>query len=110
VRRRLGAERLCLCPTLATPKQFVADLPEQVHQTIGLTVPERLIPPRFRAEAERTGRISWKHIQRTITRQPAQEVIALVLASLAGRDDVVLFVEGLAACRTFPVSGGGAAL
>jgi hypothetical protein len=43
----------------------------------------------------RTGRISWKHIQRVVTRQPAQEIIPLVLASLEGRDDVVLFVESL---------------
>jgi hypothetical protein len=95
VRRQLSADRVTLWPTLTTPKQFVAELAEQVHQAVGLTVPERLIPPRFRAEAERTGRIAWKHIHRTIIRQPAQEVIHLVMGSLEGRSDVVLFVESL---------------
>jgi hypothetical protein len=95
VRIRLAEERICLWPTLATPKAFVSELAEQVHHAVGLTVPERLIPPRFRAEAERTGRIAWKHIQRTIVRLPAQEVILLVLGSLEGREDVVLFVESL---------------
>ncbi len=95
VRRQLTSERICLWPTLATPKQFVAELAEQVHQALGLTVPERLIPPRFRAEANRTGTIAWRHIQRTLLRQPAQEVILLVLSSLEGRNDVVLFVESL---------------
>lgn len=95
VHRLLSQERVCLWPTLATPKQFVAELAEQVHHTIGLSIPERLVPPRFRAEAERTGRIQWKHIHRTLVRQPAQEIIHLVMNSLEGRNDVVLFVESL---------------
>jgi hypothetical protein len=95
VRRQLSAERICLWPTLSTPKAFVADLAEQVHQAVGLAIPERLVPPRFRAEANRTGRVEWRHIQRTLTRQPAQDVILLVLNSLEGRSDVVLFVESL---------------
>ena len=95
VRRQLGAERVCICPTMTTAKQFVADLAEQVHRELGLAVPERLIPPRFRAQAERTGRISWHHIQRTVVRLPAQEVIQLVLSSLEGTAHVVLFVESL---------------
>lgn len=68
VRRRLSGERVCLWPTLSTPKTFVADLAEQVHQAVGLAIPERLVPPRFRAEANRTGRVEWRHIQRTLTR------------------------------------------
>lgn len=95
IRGQLSKERICLWPTLATPKQFAADLAEQVHHAIGLSIPERLIPPRFRAEAERTGHIRWKHIHRTVSRQPAQEVLHLVMNSLEGRSDVVLFVESL---------------
>jgi hypothetical protein len=95
VRRQLAGERICLWPTLTTPKIFVAELAEQVHQAVGLAIPERLIPPRFRSLANRTGTIAWRHIQRTVVRQPAQEVILLVLGSLAGRADVVLFVESL---------------
>lgn len=94
-RRRMVSERICLAPILTTPKQFVADLAEQVHYALGLSIPERLIPQRFRIEAERTGRIQWKNIKRTITRQPVQEVVNLITASLKGRDDVVLFVESL---------------
>ena len=95
IRRQLAGERICLWPTLATPKAFVAELAEQVHRAVGLAIPERLIPPRFRAQANRTGTIAWRHIQRTVIRQPAQEVILLVLGSLDGRADVVLFVESL---------------
>lgn len=95
VRRELAGERVCLWPTLATPKAFVADLAEQVHRAVGLAVPERLVPPRFRAEAKRTGRVEWGHIQRTLLRQPAQEIVLMVLHSLEGRTDVVLFVESL---------------
>lgn len=95
IRQQIAGERICLRPTLSTPKQFVFELAEQVHQGIGLTVPESLIPPRFRAEAKRTGRINWQHIQRTIQRLPAQDVILLVIGSIEGRKDLVLVVESL---------------
>lgn len=95
IHRQLSDERICLWPTLSTPKQFVGELAEQVHQCIGLAVPESLIPPRFRAEAKRTGRISWERIQRTILRLPVQDVIHLVIGSIEGRKDLVLFAESL---------------
>jgi hypothetical protein len=58
-------------------------------------VPERLIPPRFRAETKRTGRVPWRRIKRSLLREPAREVLALVLESVQGRGDVLLFVESL---------------
>lgn len=97
VRRRIIAAgtHVCLWPTVATAKQMVADLAEQVHAAIGLEVPERLIPPRFRAAARRSGVIEFRHIKRTLSREPAAEQLNLVIAALAGRDDVILFVESL---------------
>ena len=97
VRRRIAVTgtHVCLWPSIATTKQMVADLAEQVHAVIGLEVPERLIPPRFRAAARRSGVIAFRHIKRTLTREPAAEQLHLVLAALAGRDDVILFVESL---------------
>jgi hypothetical protein len=97
VRRRIAAtgSHVCLWPTVATAKQMVADLAEQVHAAIGLEVPERFIPPRFRAASRRSGMIEFRHIKRTLSREPAAEQLNLVLAALAGRDDVILFVESL---------------
>ena len=97
VRKRLAAsgERLCLWPSITTPKAMAADLAEQVHNAVGLQVPERLVPPRFRAAAARTGVIEFRHIKRTLTREPVAEQLQLVMAALAGRSDVILFVESL---------------
>lgn len=95
VRERLAGERVCLWPSVTTPKAMVEQLAEQVHEAVGLLVPERLIPPRFRAEVERTGRVPWARIKRSLLREPAREVLALVQASLRERSDVILFVESL---------------
>jgi len=75
VRRRIAAAgtHVSLWPSIATAKQMVADLAEQVHAAIGLEVPERLIPPRFRAAARRSGVIEFRHIKRTLSREPAAE-------------------------------------
>jgi hypothetical protein len=95
----LEAERPCLWPAMATPKVLVDDLAEQVHQQLGLVVPEHLVPPRFRAEAHRVGRVPWRHIRRAVQRQPVREVLALVLESLRGRD-AILFAESLEVAPT----------
>jgi hypothetical protein len=99
VRAALQGERPCLWPSMATPKALVDDLAEQVHQQLGLVVPERLIPPRFRAAAHRLGRVPWRHIRRAVQREPVREVLALVLESLRGRD-AVLFAESLEVAPT----------
>ncbi len=94
VRQRLEGERPCLWPSMTTPKSMVEDLAEQVHEQLGLVVPERYIPPRFRAEAHRTGRVPWQRIGRSLRREPAREVLALILASVRDRQ-VILFTETL---------------
>jgi len=94
VRAQLEGERVCLWPEMATASAMVQSLAQQVHEQLGLVVPERLIPPRFRAQAHREGRIAWKRIQRSILREPVREVLALVLESI--RDsEVILFAEVL---------------
>ncbi|EXJ13570.1 P-loop NTPase family protein [Imhoffiella purpurea] len=95
VREELAGQRICLAPSVATPKQLAADLAEQIHEAIGLEVPERLIPPRFRAVAERTGNVEFRHIRRTLSREPVADQMALLLRALDHRDDVILFVESL---------------
>ncbi|EXJ16925.1 hypothetical protein D779_1748 [Imhoffiella purpurea] len=95
VREELATQRVCLAPSMSTVKQMAADLAEQVHEAIGLQVPERLIPPRFRAMAERTGAVPFRHIKRNLSREPVADQLALVMQSLKKRDDVILFVEAL---------------
>jgi CheY-like chemotaxis protein len=80
---------------IRTSKQMTADLAEQIHETIGLQVPERLIPPRFRAAAAVTGTIAFRHIRRTLAREPVADQVALILKSLERRTDVVLFIDAL---------------
>jgi len=92
VKNRLDTERPCLWPTMTTPKSMVEDLAQQVHERLGLMVPERFIPPRFRAEAHRTGRVPWRHIHRSLLREPGREVLALILESVRGKS-VILFTE-----------------
>ena len=79
---------------MTTPKSMMEDLAEQVHERLGLVVPERYIPPRFRAEAHRTGRVPWRHIHRSLLREPAREVLALIIESVRGKGGV-LFTETL---------------
>ncbi|MBK1723842.1 hypothetical protein [Thiocystis violacea] len=95
VRAGLAGQRICLAPSVSTPKQLTADLAEQIHEAIGLEVPERLIPPRYRVIAERTGRVEFKHIRRSLSREPVADQMALLLRSLERRDDVILFVSSL---------------
>ncbi|MBK1732766.1 hypothetical protein [Thiococcus pfennigii] len=95
VRAGLAGQRVCLAPSIATPKQLTADLAEQIHEAIGLAVPEELIPPRFRAAAQRTGQIEFRHIRRSLSREPVADQMALLLRSLEGRDDVILFISSL---------------
>ena len=75
IKNRLDGERPCLWPSMTTPKTMVEDLAEQVHERLGLVVPERFIPPRFRAEAYRTGRVPWRHIHRSLLRAPARKEV-----------------------------------
>ncbi|MCF7992158.1 MAG: hypothetical protein K9M02_17095 [Thiohalocapsa sp.] len=87
--------RITLWPSVATAKQFGFELCEQVHGAIGLQVPESMIPVRFRAAAYRTGTVPFRHIKRALARMTAADQLQLALGSLAGRSDVVLFVESL---------------
>lgn len=54
-----------------------------------------MIPPRIRAAARRSGAIELRHIERSLSREPAAGQLNLVRAALAGRDDVIQFVKSL---------------
>ncbi|MBK1632647.1 hypothetical protein CKO31_18245 [Thiohalocapsa halophila] len=99
VRGRLADQggKVCLWPNVSTAKTMGFDLCEQVHEAIGLQVPESLIPPRFRASARRTGTVPFRHIRRAVNRMTAADQLNLALATLANveRKRVVLFVESL---------------
>ena len=95
VRKTVSAQRVCLHPGPGTPKQFAADLAEQIDATLGLAVPERLIPPRFRSAAARTGTVPFRHIKRTLGRETVVEQLGVILASLQDKPGVVLFVDSL---------------
>ena len=100
VRARLTGERICLSPSVSTPKQMAADLAEQIHEAIGLEIPERLIPPRWRAVAERTGRVDFKHIKRSLSREPVADQMALLIRALSRHEGAILFVESLEVAPT----------
>ncbi len=95
VRAGMPDDRVCLHPSVSTPKQMCADLAEQIHLAFGLKIPERLIPPRFRSKAEKTGYVDYRHIKRSLGRLPVADQRALILASLKSRNDVILFVDSL---------------
>ena len=65
VRASIADQRVCLYASTGTAKQFAAELAEQVHDAVGLSVPERLIPTRFRAAAASTGTVPFRHIKRS---------------------------------------------
>ena len=95
VREAIAEQRVCLHPSTGTAKQFLADLAAQIHDAYGLAVPERLIPPRFRAAATRTGSVPYRHIKRSLGREPVADQLEVILASVRARSDVVLFIGSL---------------
>ena len=95
--------RVCLWPEMSTMSAMVQSLAHQVHERLGLEIPERLIPPRWRAQAHREGRVPWKRIQRSVLREPAREVLALVVDSIRGRG-AILFTESLEVPPTLAVA------
>ena len=95
VRETIADQRVCLHPSTATAKQFLADLAEQIHAAYGLAVPERMIPPRFRAAAARTGSVPYRHIKRSLGREPVADQLSVIRQSLQGRSGVILFIDSL---------------
>ena len=95
VRASIADQRTCLYAGTGTPKQFAADLAAQIDATVGLAVPERLVPPRFRAAAASSGTVPFRHVQRTLSRQPIADQLGVLVASLAHKQDVILFLDSL---------------
>jgi hypothetical protein len=62
---------------------------------VGLAVPERLIPPRFRAAAARTGSVPYRHIKRSLGREPVADQLGIILQSMQGRAGLLLFIDSL---------------
>ncbi len=91
---RLNAQRVCLWIGHGNSKGATYDLARQVYERIGLTIPEELIPERYRLRMRRAGHVEWEWINRTLTRLPVRESMALVANSLAGKNALV-FIESL---------------
>ncbi len=91
---RLAAERVCLWARDTNTKAMVFELAEQAQRTVGLRVPERLVPQRHRACAHRAGALRWEWVRRAVSRAPSLDVLGLVVDSIRGREAIV-FVESL---------------
>lgn len=91
---RLARVRVCLWLPEGNVKAVTNDLARQVHELVGLSVPEELVPQRYRMKLRRAGRVEWEWINRAVTRLPARESMELVARSLKDRDALV-FIESL---------------
>jgi hypothetical protein len=96
---RLSTGRVCLWVPEGNVKAIAYELARQVHERVGLTVPESLVPMRHRMRARRTGQVRWEWIGRTLGRLPVRESIELVARSLAGKG-VLIFIESLEVAPT----------
>jgi hypothetical protein len=96
---RLAASRVCLWVPEGNVKAVTCDLARQVHERLGLNVPESLVPMRHRMRVRRTGHVRWEWIGRTLGRLPVRESIELVARSLAGKNALV-FIESLEVAPT----------
>jgi hypothetical protein len=92
-RARAGG-RPCVWVPEGNTRSSVIDLARQVHETVGLRVPEEVIPTRWRAQARRTGRVEWARIERTVARRPSRDNMAMIAGSLKGHRALV-FIESL---------------
>ena len=92
--RARAAGRACVWVPDGNTKTAVIDLARQVHETVGLRVPEDLIPARWRVQARRTGRVDWTRIERSVSRRPSRDNMAMIAASLRGHKALV-FIESL---------------
>ena len=91
---RRARARVCLWLPEGNVKAVTNDLARQVHTLVGLSVPEDLVPQRYRMKLRRAGRVDWEWINRAVTRLPARESMELVARSLKDRDALV-FIESL---------------
>lgn len=100
-----GLTRRCDCvlwPSCQSPKALITETARQIHDAIGLQVPLRLIAPRERARAQRTGRVEYRHIHRQFTRETIQSQLDIITATLrdhfachGSRAKVILFLDHL---------------
>ncbi len=96
---RIGVGRVCLWVPEGNVKAIAYDLARQVHERLGLTIPESLVPQRHRMRARRAGQVRWEWIGRTLGRLPVRESIELVARSLQGKNALV-FIESLEVAPT----------
>lgn len=93
----LRAEKTCLWLPQAPAKDQAYKLAVQIHEQLGLLVPENLIPKRYQNQARKHG-VRWQWIERSVRRMPAKECLAMVVASLeaqAERITALAFFEAL---------------
>lgn len=91
----LADERPCFWIPDGTAKEQAYELARQTHESVGLRVPEMLIPRRFLGRARREG-VRWHWIERSVRRMPSKECVLMVADSLAANGaEVLVFMESL---------------
>lgn len=90
-------EKVCLWVPQGAAKDQAYKLALQVHEQLGLVVPESLVPKRHQVPARKHG-VQWKWIERSVRRMPAKECMNMVVDSLEAHSDqvtVLAFFEAL---------------
>ena len=91
---RARRTRACLWLPAGNVKAVTYELARQVHEQLGLNVPEEMLPRRYRLRLRRAGRIEWEWINRALSRMPVRDSMALLARSVRGKNALV-FIESL---------------
>lgn len=84
---------LLLVPA-GTTKTALLEMARQIHERVGLAVPETALPPRTLARVRREGRLPWRDLARPLRRMPVSESVELLAASLR-RTRFLVLLESL---------------
>lgn len=86
--------RTCLWLPAGNVKAVAYELARQVHERLGLNIPEDMLPRRHRLRLRRSGRIEWEWINRALSRMPVRDSMTLLARSVRGKNALV-FIESL---------------
>lgn len=91
---RTRETRACLWLPAGNVKAVTYELARQVHEQLGISVPEEMLPRRYRLRLRRAGRIEWEWINRALSRMPVRDSMTLLARSVRGKNALV-FIESL---------------
>lgn len=89
-----GDETPLLLVPAGTTKTALLEMARQIHERVGLAVPETALPPRTLARVRREGRLPWRDLARPLRRMPVSESVELLAASLR-RTRFLVLLESL---------------